>query len=398
MTPTPHLVPIVPTAGPKVPVSATPFWIGSGTEVGLHLSVTEVAERHVAVMRNEDGYWLNPERGVKPQPLLNGVHLTNTARLRDGDHVQVVPGIIYEFVTGEPRAHTSEKSAEREITRGGPGRNGERNTSLTRGHVEPRRRVGAWLGVLALLLALGGGITILVEHYSFRNGDLIPLPAAEAVRMAELVDQGAMRIERGATLLDLGQPKAAQQQFVVATSLIDESDLRLSPWARARDQALEVAAADVYRSRRLEVPVIFANAVRNNALPARMLPQGMTTQEFARRLDMVLHQFASQTQRDVHVLGRDTPLHVALFGAGSAADLQVSDLTESQRRDLMTACRAQGLRVRDFSADSLAGPAREDNDEKDSDSTAVAPPATTGGGHLHVDRYASPSSNAIATR
>ncbi|HLL82513.1 MAG TPA: FHA domain-containing protein, partial [Longimicrobium sp.] len=72
MTNRPRLVPVAPTRGSEAPLSASPFWVGTGAGCGLRLHLPGVAERHVALLEREDGIWLVPVRAVQPAPRLNG--------------------------------------------------------------------------------------------------------------------------------------------------------------------------------------------------------------------------------------------------------------------------------------------------------------------------------------
>ena len=109
MPTTPALIPLPPTAGGSVPLSASPFWIGSGASCPLRLHLPGIAGRHAAVLEREDGYWLAPGPGASPVPTVNGSAAYGEVKLSHGDVIEVAPAARYRFDSGEPPAPEPEE-------------------------------------------------------------------------------------------------------------------------------------------------------------------------------------------------------------------------------------------------------------------------------------------------
>ena len=387
----PQLVPVPPSPGTTVPVPATPFRIGSGEGVELRLSDEGVADQHVAIMQRDDGYWLNPVRGVRPQPLLNGVYLTNASRLRDQDHLQIVPGVVYEFVSGERRE--GESDSDGATDEADSGRTFAKKQDPRRKTLAPLRpqtaaptpaRSATWLIALALLL-LAAAAAFVLTRFTMRNGHLVPLAPADARLFDQQLNDANHRVERGSTLLDLGLGDAALQEFTHAISNLGTSRLRDNAWVQQRTGAVTMAVTDAYRTRGLEVPAVFGSAARSNVSSADALIARYPVEEFARRLSQAQQAFASRFGRQVTIAGRDLPEHVSLYGVGGAVDFRVDDLSEEQTQFLLSQLRAQHLRAVDYSSDPAV------QDELHSTSATDLPGVVRNQKlHLHVDRYAEP--------
>lgn len=102
MSDSPALIPLPPTGGGAIPLSTSPFWIGSGTGCALRLYLPGIAGRHAAVLEREDGFWFAPGPGVSPLPKVNGSAADGELRLSHGDVIEVAPAACYRFDSGEP--------------------------------------------------------------------------------------------------------------------------------------------------------------------------------------------------------------------------------------------------------------------------------------------------------
>jgi hypothetical protein len=70
---------------------------------------------------------------------------------------------------------------------------------------------------------------------------------------------------------------------------------------------------------------------------------------FITRVSELQRRFKEKFGRTFTLTGRDTGVHARLYGAGRAADVRVSDLTQPQVRFLIDNARALNMRALDFS-------------------------------------------------
>src|SRR3954470_16114011 len=98
MDPTPSLQALAPREGPPVPFSVAPFWIGSSEASQIRVLLPGMAGKHAAILEREDGFWIS--RGEGPVSL-NGSAIQQSARLADGDVIDLAPGCRYRFLSGE---------------------------------------------------------------------------------------------------------------------------------------------------------------------------------------------------------------------------------------------------------------------------------------------------------
>lgn len=378
MTTRPRLVPLAPHRGSEASLDASPFWLGTGEGCGLRLRIPGIAERHAAVIEREDGFWLVPVRAVRPAPLVNGTPAESELRLQAGDVIKILPGISFRFTTGERPAETPIRRA--------PCR--KRRIRWRRAH----EHLGSWLGrgsgflgpvgwaatVLALLL--GAGSVVMLIRAIPADLSVRPLSEDEAELFDALTLRAYEHVERGTSLLELGLADPALQEFARAVNTLQASRLREHQAVRRSVATLEGTVAAIYRSRRIPIPGRYA-AARPPDRPSATMRGAISPAEFAVRFASVQQRFTTRFGRPIVVTGRDHPEHLSLYGAGSALDLRVRDLSREQVSFAIAALRAEGIRVKDFSDDAvLRAQIRSAH--------AAGLPGRAGTGlHLHADRF-----------
>jgi len=377
----PRLVPVAPTRGAPISIALTPFWIGSAPNSALPLLLPGVAPRHVALLEREDGFYLSPVANVSPAPLLNGRSVSGPTRMQNGDVVQIVPGVVWRLETGEPlpaAAEDAEDSFVGVAPRSGKKkkkRKAKRGTGGGRG-----RTIAIWaaaLVVVALLVVAG----IAVYSGATNESQVTPLSDNDAALFDSLLLVSYDHMERGSTLLDIGLSDQALQEFARSTNVVETSRLRDNPWVKPRIAALEATIAEIYRTRSINVPSQYRNAKATVNMASSLKAQ-LSAGDFAARFLAIQTQFASQFHRQVVVTGRDHPEHLSLYGRGGAIDMRVSDLSREQVQWIVSNCRSAGIRVKDFSTDSVL-----QAQIQSAIKAGLADRAGTGV-HLHVDRFA----------
>ncbi|MDB4910087.1 MAG: hypothetical protein JWO39_910 [Gemmatimonadetes bacterium] len=382
MTYDPRLVPVAPTQGAPRSISLTPFWIGSAPDSALPLQLPGVAPRHVALMEREDGFYLAPVANVYPAPLLNGRSVSGPTRMQNGDVIQVVPGVVWRLETGEPLQAAEEEAADDDAFVPVAGRSGKkkkkRNSRRSAGG--RGRAIVVWGAVLALvaLLVVAG---VVVYRGATSESQVTPLSDNDAALFDSLLLVSYDHMERGSTLLDLGLSDQALQEFARSTNVIETSRLRDNPWVKPRIAALAATVGEIYRTRSINVPAQYRNAKATVSTAAALKAQ-LSAADFATRFLAVQTRFSSQYHRQVVVTGRDHAEHLSLYGKGGAIDMRVNDLSREQVQWIVANCRAAGIRVKDFSTDSVL-----QAQIQSAIKAGLADRAGTGV-HLHVDRFA----------
>jgi hypothetical protein len=379
----PRLVPVAPTQGAPRSIALTPFWIGSAPDSALPLQLPGVAPRHVAVMEREDGFYLAPVANVYPAPLLNGRSVSGPTRMQNGDVIQVVPGVAWRLETGELLPAAADESEDDEFVAVAPrsGKRKKKKRKAKRSGGGGRGRViavwGAVLGLVALLIVAG----VVVYRGATNESQVTPLSDNDAALFDSLLLVSYDHMERGSTLLDLGLSDQALQEFARSTNVVETSRLRDNPWVKPRIAALEATIGEIYRTRSINVPAQYRNA-KATVSTASALKAQLSAADFAARFGTMQAQFATQFHRQVVVTGRDHSEHLSLYGKGGAIDMRVNDLSREQVQWIVANCRAAGIRVKDFSTDSVL-----QAQIKSAIKAGLADRAGTGV-HLHVDRFA----------
>jgi len=380
MTNRPRLVPVAPTRGSEAPLSASPFWVGTGAGCGLRLHLPGVAERHVALLEREDGIWLVPVRAVQPAPRLNGSPLASEVRLRPGDVVELVPGASYRFDSGGRSAPPAAPAPAPEPP---PPRGpilGERISRRFRRRGSGLLSPPAKIAIFAALLLVAASGALLVR--AFRAGAVArPMSEDDAEYFDALTLTAYEHVERGTSLLEHGLADPALTEFARAANTLDTSRLRDDLAVRRRLAALEGAIAEIYRAKRIRVPGRYAAAPRAGANGRPAMRGAMNPEQFAERFARVQRRFHERFGRPLIVTGRDHAEHLSLYGPGSALDLRVRDLSREQVGFAIAALRDEGIRVKDFSDDAILR-------AQIRSARAAGLSARAGTGlHLHVDRF-----------
>jgi hypothetical protein len=378
----PRLVPVAPTQGVPRSIALTPFWIGSAPDSALPLQLPGVAARHVAVMEREDGFYLSPVANVYPAPLLNGRPVAGVTRMQNGDVIQIVPGVVWRLETGEPLPVEAAEEDEGDAFVPVAGRSGKKKKrrKVRRGSGGIGRALVVWGAVLALvaLVVIAG---VVVYRGATSESQVTPLSDTDAALFDSLLLVSYDHMERGSTLLDLGLSDQALQEFARSTNVVETSRLRDNPWVKPRIAALEATIGEIYRTRSINVPTQYRNA-KATVSTASALKAQLSAADFAARFGAMQTRFAAQFHRDVVVTGRDHPEHLSLYGKGGAIDMRVNDLSREQVQWIVANCRAAGIRVKDFSTDSVL-----QAQIQAAIKAGLADRAGTGV-HLHVDRFA----------
>ncbi|HEV7703116.1 MAG TPA: FHA domain-containing protein [Gemmatimonadaceae bacterium] len=381
MTYDPKLVPVAPTQGAPTSIALTPFWIGSAPGSALQLQLPRVAPRHVAVMEREDGFYLSPVAGVSPAPTLNGRAVSGLTRMQNGDVIEIVPGTVWRLETGEPLPVEVEEAGDSFVPVAGRSGKKKKKRKMRRGGGGGRGRsivVGfAVLALVALLVVAG----VVVYRGATHESQVTPLSDTDAALFDSLLLVSYDHMERGSTLLDLGLSDQALQEFARSTNVIETSRLRDNPWVKPRIAALEATVGEIYRTRSINVPSQYKNAKATVSIASSLKAQ-LSAADFETRFLAMQTRFSSQFHRQVVVTGRDHPEHLSLYGRGGAIDMRVNDLSREQVQWIVANCRAAGIRVKDFSTDSVLQ-AQIQNAIK----AGLSDRAGTGV-HLHVDRFA----------
>ena len=383
MTYDPRLVPVAPTQGAPRSIALTPFWIGSAPDSALTLQLPGVAARHVAVMEREDGFYLSPVANVYPAPLLNGRPVAGVTRMQNGDVIQIVPGVVWRLETGEPLPVEAAEEDEGDAFVPVAGRSGKKKKKrkARRGSGGSHGRTALVWGAVLALVALVVVAGVVVYRGATSESQVTPLSDTDAALFDSLLLVSYDHMERGSTLLDLGLSDQALQEFARSTNVVETSRLRDNPWVKPRIAALEATIGEIYRTRSINVPAQYRNA-KATVSTASALKAQLSAADFATRFGAMQTRFAAQFHRDVVVTGRDHPEHLSLYGKGGAIDMRVNDLSREQVQWIVANCRAAGIRVKDFSTDSVL-----QAQIQSAIKAGLADRAGTGV-HLHVDRFA----------
>ncbi len=369
----PTLSPIAPAPGaPIVLGSVSPFWIGGAHGSGLQLVLPGVADRHVALVEREDGWWASAGNGATT---LNGRALAGLVRLAPGDVLEVAAGYRYEFGNGvaaaAPAAPPPAMPAGRATRRKRP----------KRARVPGTGRSPLVIAIVAgiVLLVLGAGAAIWFGAFRADHSEAL-LTDAQAQRFDSLLVAAYDHIERGNTLLELGLSDAAATEFARGVNTLGLSDLRNHPSVKPRIEALEASVAAIYRDRRLAVPRAYARAA--SLPPEKLRAASLSVEQFAAAFGQVVASFQARFGDGIDVTGRDHAEHLSLYGPGGALDLRTRTMSPAQLQFVIAEARSRGIRVKDFSQDSIL-----QRQIQAATKAGLLDRAGTGL-HLHVDRFA----------
>ena len=368
--PEPALTPVLPTPGRPVTLGTrSPAWIGSSADSVIQIFLPGVADRHVALVEREDGWWASEGHG---RATINGVPLRGTVHLGDGDTLEVTPGYRYQFLSGAASAVD-----ERPVVAAPARKRKRRRPSRPPGVGRP------WplIGVVVLIVLLGLGAVFGIWRASRSETASAPLTDAQAEEFDSLLVVAYDHVERGSTLLEMGLSDVAAQEFARGVNTLALSNLRSQPQVRPRTEALEASVAAIYRERRLAVPQAYAGA-RSTISPDRLRAASLTVAQFTRAFTQIESAYQAQFREPIFVSGRDHAEHLSLYGAGGALDLRTKTMTPSEVQFVINECKSRAIRVKDFSRDSIL-------------QRQVAAALAAGlldragtGLHLHIDRFA----------
>ena len=370
MHPLPGLTPIPPLEGGRKAIDRTPFWLGSDRASQLPVFSPGVLQKHAAILLREDGYWISPNGG---QLRINGATVATSIRLNDGDSVELAEACAFRFDDGAPKVVPEPESTSAAPLP--PRRRRRSNIRFTKRQVA----IGATVSVIVALVVAGIGLA--VYAITHRPTDTA-LSAADATTLDSLLVVAYDHIERGSTLLEIGAAPNALIEFGAGINTLKTSRLGNHPEVAPRIEAMEASIAATYRERQIAVPSAYKNVTRVAPDAGRALREAMSVANFATRFQEVQRVFNTRYAKPVTVTGSDHAEHLSLYGRGGAIDLRTKDLSGDEVRFLINEFKSRGIRVKDFSADSILQ--RQINSAI---KAGLVDRAGTGL-HLHVDRFA----------
>lgn len=326
----------------------------------------------MGLVEHADGWWIvrgDGDARVDGQPIGNGV------RLRDGATIELAGGCALVFQDEAPVAAPTGPARPANPANVAP----RRRTGLKEGfYISPR----AWtLGLLAVLL-LGGGALLFWKSTQVGRANANELSIEQSLELDSLMVLAFEHVERGNSLLEFGAPQQALREFAEAITVLQLHPLHRHPAVAPRISALERAVSEIYRARRLSVPARFATASRGPTLTKVGLAASLTTEAFARAIDEVMREYEQRFAAKLVITGSDHAEHLSLYGAGGAKDIRTRDLPVDRIQWVVGACRARGIRVKDFTTDDILR-------RQIQAAIAAGVPDRAGTGlHLHVDRFA----------
>ena len=362
-------------------VDRSPFWIGSGGNAALQVSLEGIAERHASLSIRPDGLYLSPFPGASP-PRIGGRPISQPTRLRDRDRIEIGPTAKWDVATGEPRAEpvAPPPPPPAPAARAAPPAPPPRKSPA-------QGRFPGWavavLGALASV-GIGGG------YFGYRAWFAASRAASQTTdsftyRETQLYDslmvESSRSIERGSTLLDLGLRDAALEEFALALAGFEKSMLADNRFVRPTIEALAATVQDIYRFNRIDAPAAFSKGGGRRMDLSKNLPARLSTDQFRVAVERVRLGFQRKYKRGVEVTGADHPEHLSLYGPGGALDIRVKDLSRQQTGYLIAGFGAVGIRVKDFSDDVIL-----QRQIRAAVAAGLADRAGTGL-HLHIDRF-----------
>ena len=366
------LKPVLPTAGDAISLTGRAHLVmGSAPTSDVHLEGDGIAARH-AVLENVQGRWLVADAAATLR--VNGMPIQSATRLFDRDIIELSAQHRWEFVSGEART----RELPLQLAVPAPARR-RRNVEF-----EKPERPFPWKALFMFVFAcVLFGAAYAVIRFGPRTADsaLAVLSDQQAARFDSLLIVAYDHLERANSLLELGIQDEAAQEFARGINTLALSPLRNHPQVKPRIAALENSVAAIYRSRRLAVPDAYANA-RIGMSADQMRAASLTREQFAYTFDLVAAAFRLRYHTNIIVVGRDHPEHLALYGPGGALDLRSKIMTNEQVAFVVIQCHSYGIRVKDFSQDSIL-----QRQVRAAINAGLSDRAGTGL-HLHIDRFA----------
>jgi hypothetical protein len=237
------------------------------------------------------------------------------------------------------------------------------------------------------LIAIGGvvvaGSYFLYRQLADRGTDqsIDSFTLRESQLYDSLMVESTRSIERGSTLLDLGLPDPALEEFAKAIAVFESSILATNRFVRPTIDGLAATIQEIYRYNQLAAPAAFARGAGKRIDLSKSLNARLSPEQFQVAVDRVKLGFERRFSRPMEITGADHPEHVSLYGRGGALDIRVKNLTQPQISFLITAFGSQGVRVKDFSNDAIL-----QRQIRAAIAAGLADRAGTGL-HLHIDRF-----------
>ena len=234
--PEPSLIPV-----PRLPVGRSPSGRARrpGSEAPrtapIQIHVPAVADRHVALVEREDGWWAS-EGQWSGLDQWHAVARNSSAERRRyaGGYARVpVPvrdGAAPAVAVGPVAAADPVKKRRRRRPAKLPGVN----------------RPWAMISVLAAMALIIAVAVVLVLRTSQTARTSTPLTDAQSDEFDSLLVVADDHIERGNTLLELGLSEVAGQEFARGINTLAASSLRSLPQVKPRIEALEASVASIY--------------------------------------------------------------------------------------------------------------------------------------------------------
>ncbi|MEP6831808.1 MAG: FHA domain-containing protein [Gemmatimonas sp.] len=368
-----QLVPHPPTAGPPIVFGVREqFLIGSADNAQLSVTEAGVLPRHCLLAFTQHGWLLVPGDGTVS---VNGEVATGARRLFDRDIIAISATLQWEFVSGETRTRLMPRVRASAFAL--PVRS-KRRAFATAGRRYPWRAMA--LVTTLILFAL---VATRVVQQDRRDAAMVSavLSTPQAAEFDSLLSDAYDHIERGNSLLELGLASEAAAEFARGVNTLAVSALRDHPLVKPRIAALEYVVASIYRDRKLSVPAAFASSSSSLTSETMRVPT-LSVDQFAHTFDLVAGGFRLRFRKPIVVVGRDHAEHLSLYGPGGALDLRSSTMSAEQVAYVVAQCHSYGIRVKDFSQDSIL-----QRQVRAAISAGRADRAGTGL-HLHIDRFA----------
>lgn len=367
-----QLIPIRSSASqPTLLDDRTSFVIGSSDDADLRISEPGIAAHHCVLELREDRWLLVAS---EPAVRVNGHGVAGVTRLFDRDVLAISATLQWEFVSGERR--TAERPVPAIMTQTPKPRSSD-------GFERPRRRI-PWRAIQTLTFAV---VLIAIAFFLKRFGEQPPqgdatlLSDQQALQFDSLLVVAYDHLERGNALLELGVGDDAAQEFARGINTLALSEFRNHATVKPRILALESSVAAMYRERRLAVPDAYASATSTMAAET-IRTAALTREQFEHAFDLVSGAFRLRFGKPIVVVGRDHAEHLTLYGHGGALDLRSMTMTTDQVAFVIAQCRNYGIRVKDFSQDSIL------RRQVRAAIKAGVPERAGTGLHLHIDRFA----------
>jgi hypothetical protein len=357
-------------AAVELPTRGT-FVIGAADSASLQIRTPGIHDQHCTLEFQGDR-WLIVDSA--PGVRINGQPVAGITRLFDRDVLALSIELQWEFVSGETRTREMSVVTPPLALRTRRQAEGLRAPTLQRSW-----RLTAIVATAAVCVALAAWAIWYIEQQRLDTRAL--LSDQQAIRFDSLLVVAYDHLERGNSLLELHVTDDAALEFARGINTLALSDLRAHPQVRPRIEALESTVAAIYRAQRLAVPDAYAGA-RTTMSADKLRNAVLSRDQFSHAVDLVSAAFRLKYHVPIVVVGRDHAEHLALYGKGGALDLRSFTMSADQVAYVIAQCRSYGIRVKDFSQDSIL-----QRQVRAAVNAGLSERAGTGL-HIHIDRFA----------